>query len=232
MTISMPRQPSRTGPLAVLKSMLPRGAKQRARKVIKAVRYEYRRRLIKAKVRRGDFMKIIVGAAETSQPGWFSTNEQWLDITNSADWSEVFQGKSLLARVAAEHVFEHLTPQESVTALKLIAQHLQNGGRVRIAVPDGYNPDPDYQRHVAVGGIGDDAADHKQVLNVDTLSEIFREAGFKPVHVEGYDRDGRLIQNRWEADDGFIWRSRQNNVPNNWSFVDANTSLIVDGFKA
>lgn len=176
-------------------------------------------------------MKIIVGAAETWQPGWYSTNEQWLDITREKDWQAVFKGKRLITHVVAEHVFEHLTPGQSRTALTLIAAHLVDGGRVRIAVPDGYHPDEDYLRHVGIGGIGDDAADHKQLLTVDSLSALLTEAGFRPHHIEGYDAGGTLVARGWSAEDGHIRRSRVNSLNSPWSFVDADTSLIVDGVK-
>ena len=60
------------------------------------------------------------------------------------------------------------------------------------------------------------------------------EAGFLPLHVEGYDSHGRLIRNEYSADDGFVHRSRANETPEGrerWGFVDADTSLIVDGIK-
>ena len=42
------------------------------------------------------------------------------------------------AHVGAEHVFEHLTWDEARAALANISQYLKDGGRIRIAVPDGY----------------------------------------------------------------------------------------------
>ena len=134
----------------------------------------------------------------------------------------------------AEHVFEHLTHDECRIALAHIGGHMKKGGRIRIAVPDGYHPDSDYLRHVGIDGIGDDAADHKQLLDVDTLGALLIEAGFRPRHIEGYDSLGRLVGKTYSVEDGFIHRSRANAAPNSasrWGFVDADTSLIVDGVK-
>jgi len=176
-------------------------------------------------------LKIIVGAAETWQSGWYPTNEQWLELANLDDWKRVFKGRRLITHVVAEHVFEHLTRKECVDALRYISSHLVEGGRVRIAVPDGYHPNENYLRHVGVNGIGDDASDHMQLFTVDTLSSILSETGFRPVHIEGYDANGTLKIEPWSADCGFISRSRANKFNNTWEFVDANTSLIVDGIK-
>lgn len=217
---------------AMLRRLLPKPLKRLGRKAIKTVKYEYRRARIRGPVARGQNIKIILGAAETFQEGWYSTNENWLDIARADHWEKVFGKKPLVTRAVAEHVFEHLTYEEAQRALKHIYEHMPKGGRIRVAVPDGYNPNPEYIRHVGIAGIGDDAADHKQLLNVDVLTGLIASAGFTPVHIEGYTKSGTLIQNEYDPRDGFIKRSRRNhgeNMP--WSFPDADTSLIVDGIK-
>ena len=112
-----------------------------------------------------------------------------------------------------------------------MVKHLVVGGRIRIAVPDGFNPNPDYIRHVSVNGIGDDATDHKQLLNFDTLSDMLIRSGCDIEHIEGYQSNGKLLVKKWSLSDGFIRRSRQNKTDNSWNFPDASTSLIVDGIK-
>lgn len=220
--------------IAALKRSLPTWLKSPARRAIKRVKYRWRRWRIAGPVSRGEPLKIIVGAAETHQDGWYSTNEDWLDVTKAEDWRAVFKGRRIVTHVLAEHVFEHLTRDECRVALALVGGHMEKGGRIRIAVPDGNHPDGDYLRHVGVGGAGDDAADHKQLLTVETLSALMTEAGFRTDHVEGYDARGRLIRKNHSAEDGFVYRSRANATPESrkrWGFVDAGTSLIVDGVK-
>lgn len=119
-------------------------------------------------------------------------------------------------------------------ALGLIFQYLEPQGRVRIAVPDGFHPDPEYLKHVGINGIGADAQDHKQLLNMTTLSNLLSAAGFQVSVVEGYTQVGQLINSGVSARDGFILRSRSNPLKINaegWNFVDAQTSLIIDGIK-
>lgn len=218
----------------MIKKLLPVGLKKQLRLIVKFFKYGYRRQLIKGPIARGENIKIIVGAAETFQEGWYSTNEQWLNIVSKKDWSTVFSEKKIITNVVAEHVFEHLTRDQCLTSLKNIHKHMIEGGRVRIAVPDGYNPNPEYIRHVGIGGIGDDAADHKQLLNVDVLKEIFVETGFTPNHIEGYTKEGALITNDFSDHEGVIYRSRKHSTEirrKRWAFVDAETSLIVDGIK-
>ena len=220
--------------IAALKRLIPSRLKAPARRAVKTVKYRWRRHRIAAPVSRGEPLRIIVGAAETWQTGWYSTNEDWLDITSAEDWQAVFKGKRILTHVVAEHVFEHLTRDECRTALAHIRRHLEYGGRIRVAVPDGNHPDEVYLRHVGIGGIGDDAADHKQLLTADSLFELMTEACFEPEHIEGYDASGRLIRKPYSPEDGFVSRSRANATPasrKRWDFVDADTSLIVDGVK-
>lgn len=217
---------------ALIKALLPEPIRARIRRTRKSVRYALRRQRMRAAVKRGAHVKIIVGAAETWRPGWYSTNEQWHNIASPADWERIFGGARIITHVVAEHVFEHLTHAEAAQALRLIADHMVPGSRIRIAVPDGYHPDPDYIRHVGINGIGDDASDHKQLLNVDVLSDLLAQAGFKPTLVEGYRRDGALVRSDWSEEHGYVWRSRQNPAKGAFDFVDAETSLIVDGVLA
>lgn len=220
--------------IKAIKKVLPVFLKARIRKFIKFIKYNYRKYYIKWRLTEEKEIKIILGAAETVQRGWFSTNEQWLDITNEEHWKKIFQGRVCLSHVVAEHVFEHLTYQEAQTALAHIKNHMIDGGRIRIAVPDGYHPDPVYLKHVGINGIGDDAADHKQLLNVDVLRNLLEEAGFLSEHLEGYNAAGGLVQKPVDWENGFIMRSRSNDQTDTseiWGFPDSNTSLIVDGRK-
>ena len=197
--------------LNTVRKILPAPVKKPIRQLIKTVKYTRRKYAIRTPIANDQTIKIIVGAAETFQDGWYSTNEQWLDITKQQDWENTFK--------ALKHIYNHMIP----------------GGRIRIAVPDGNNPDPIYLKHVGINGIGDDAADHKQLLTVETLKKLIKTAGFKPQHIEGYTKTGKLIQKQYATTDGFIYRSRANNSAEGearWDFPDANTSLIVDGIKA
>lgn len=218
-----------------IKTKLPVTVKQPVRNLIKYFKYSYRRFALKRALQKYKTIKIIVGAAETYQKSWFSTNEQWLDITKRKHWEKIFNGEARLTHLVAEHVFEHLTPEEAAQSLALIQEHIVEGGRVRIAVPDGYNPDPVYLEHVGINGIGDDAADHKQLLNKDTLTTLLTDAGFTNQLIEGFDKSGRLTIKPHQTDDGFIMRSRANKnsaISQKWAFPDADTSLIIDGIKS
>ena len=111
---------------------------------------------------------------------------------------------------------------------------MTKNSRIRIAVPDGYNPDPEYIKNIDINGSGVAADDHKQLLNVDTLSEILSKSNFNPKLIEGYDVNKNLYTEKYSIEDGFVKRSRQNNDPNlekMWGFKDSKTSLIIDALK-
>ena len=65
-----------------------------------------------------DNVNLILGAALTTQRGWFSTNEEWLDISKAEHWNRLFNSKKRVKRVLAEHVFEHLTIDEMRNSLR------------------------------------------------------------------------------------------------------------------
>ncbi len=219
----------------IVKLIVPSGARRTLRQAQKSAVYFFRRQGIRIPVARSALLKIIVGAAMTRQAGWYSTNEQWLDITNAQHWKNVFCGKALLTHVLTEHVFEHLTEDETRRALGLLWQHMLPGGRIRIAVPDGYHPDSTYLKHVGIAGIGADAEDHKQLLNSDSLCRFLEDAGFVSEMREGYRGDGELVQKPINPSSGLVIRSRSNAETmadrKGWDFVDANTSLVVDGIR-
>jgi len=220
----------------ILKSTLSANLRSKIRAAQKNIVYFWRRQFIRVPIAFNMPLKIILGAALTRQPGWYSTNEQWLDITQISNWQNVFCGKKRIASVLAEHVFEHLTPEETHLALSFISHHMVPGGRIRIAVPDGFNPDVNYVKHVGIGGIGPDAADHKQLLNNETLQSFLQGVGFQTEVMEGYLRTGELVQKPLDIAHGFVFRSRSNKLVGSdklgWSFKDANTSLVVDGIKS
>ena len=140
-----------------------------------------------------------------------------------------------MKRILAEHVFEHLTLKEMQNSLKLIYKNMILGGSLRIAVPDGNNPDLEYRNHCGINGIGADASDHKQFITFELLRKELSKVGFKVKLVEGYLKNHELISKEFDNSLGYVMRSRRNlnNIgsKNGWDFPDANTSLIVDCFK-
>ena len=181
-----------------------------------------------------DTVNIIIGAALTNQKGWFSTNEEWLDISKAEHWNRLFNSKKRVKRVLAEHVFEHLTIDEMRNTLRLIFVNMVNGGSLRIAVPDGNNPNSEYRKHCGINGIGADASDHKQFLNYELLSREVERTGFHHNLIEGYLENKELVLKKVNNNLGRVIRSRSNSInlaKKGWDFCDSNTSLIIDCFK-
>lgn len=174
-------------------------------------------------------LKLIVGAGSTRYDGWISTNVSQLNLLSEDDWNRFLKGGKV-DRVLAEHVWEHLSPLDGLVALRNVYQNLAPGGRIRIAVPDGNHPDISYIDHVKPGGKGPGADDHKILYTCETLCDALRSAGFEPVPIEYWDREGCFHSKEWSASDGHVSRSllhdrrNENGKPNY-------TSLFVDGVK-
>lgn len=119
--------------------------------------------------------RVIVGASSQDYPGWIRTQQHELDLTRRGDWAAMFPNETVAA-VLAEHVWEHLTPDEARAAARNCFAALAPGGFVRCAAPDGLFPDPAYQRIVQVDGPGPadhPAASHKVVYDYRTLPLVF-----------------------------------------------------------
>ena len=173
--------------------------------------------------------KIVLGAAHKRMSGWIGTDIHELNILNNDDWERYFAKNSIDA-LLAEHVWEHLTLEEGRAAAALCFRFLQPGGYLRVAVPDGLHPDPDYLAWVRPGGIGPGADDHKLLFTYKTFSDMFVEAGFDVILLEHFDETGEFHGIDWSAEDGKIDRSRRFDQRNRGISLKY-TSIILDAVK-
>ena len=167
-----------------------------------------KRRALKRSLRNQAVKKIIVGASSTRFEGWIPTNMEILNLLVETDWSEYMKPNSLDA-ILAEHVWEHLTAEEAVVAARNCFNFLKPGGYLRVAVPDGFHPDPRYIEWVRPGGIGPGANDHKLLYNHDTFRRVFASVGFDISMCEYYDEQGEFHVKDWDPADGMIRRSKR-----------------------
>jgi predicted SAM-dependent methyltransferase len=219
----------------LIRRLVPIEWRQHLRDLRKRIIYTGRYINIRLLSKTASSLKIIAGAALTSQAGWLSTNQEWLDVADEEDWKKIFGTKKIITHVVAEHVFEHLTEREVKKALSNFRRFMKPNARIRIAVPDGNNPNKEYLKQVGVAGLGPDAQDHKQLFTAEKLTKALEEFGFHVNVLEGYLSNGELVSLPYDVNDGFIIRSRNNvnaSTVEGWDFVDARTSLIVDGIKA
>lgn len=175
-------------------------------------------------------LKIVIGAGETAYEGWIPTDIPAFDILKHTHWADLFQPNAI-HRMLAEHVFEHLTTDQLTDFLRIARIYLGDGGRIRIAVPDGYHPDPTYIEHVRPGGIGVGADDHKVLYTCDLMAEILTAQGYDFQLLEYFNADGEFQQVEWDVADGYIKRSADNDTRNSEGKL-AYTSLIVDCWVA
>jgi predicted SAM-dependent methyltransferase len=179
-------------------------------------------------------IKLFLSAGPYTRDGFLSTQQEELDLLKPLDWQESFSERRV-AVILCEHVWEHLTVEEGKRAAKQCFDYLEPGGYVRCAVPDALFPNEAYQKTVAVNGPGP-AADHKVVYDYRLLSEVFASAGFEVRLLEWWDENGQFHWTDWEAEDGFIYRSRRFDARNqHFDGTDTRklgfTSLILDAVK-
>ena len=174
-------------------------------------------------------LRIVIGAGGIYDRGWIATDIEDLNLLKAEHWQRLFKPSSIDA-LLAEHVWEHLSEEDGYKAARQCYEYLKPGGRLRVAVPDGFHPDPKYIDHVKPGGCGPGAHDHKVLYNYLTFSRIFEEAGFRVEPLEYFDANGLFNFVNWQPEDGKIHRSRgfdDRNVVRPLSY----TSLILDAWK-
>lgn len=174
--------------------------------------------------------KIVIGAGDVYYgPEWIATNVEDLDITNPQDW-QFFFGDTQADCIFAEHVFEHLTPKETMDALTNIFNYLKKGGNLRIAVPDGLFPNEDYINHVKPNGIGAGSDDHKILYTYKTLSDVLHQVPFMVELREYWNEQGYFVETYWNVQKGQVSRSRRFDSRNQGDKINY-TSIIVDCIK-
>lgn len=198
-------------------------------KITQPVKRLYQQGLLWFALRLTTSPKIILGASTTRYRGWISTNIEGLNILNPQDWQRYFRPNSIAA-LLAEHVWEHLTESNGLQAAILCFEFLKRDGYLRIAVPDGFHPDPAYRELVRPNGTGAGAQDHKVFYTYETLGVLLQQAGFKPLFLEYFDETGKFHESDWDPEMGPVLRSARFDARNHDGQLKY-TSLIVDAIK-
>lgn len=175
------------------------------------------------------FKKIIIGSSGTKYFGWISTDKEILNVLKTDDFKRLLK-KNMIEAFLAEHVWEHLTLEESRIANKNCYFFLKKGGHLRIAVPDGYNPNPEYINNVKIGGKGKGGKDHKVLYNYKMTLKEFNNIGFRVKLLEYWDENANFHSMDWKKRDGMIRRSSRYDKRNIKGRLEY-TSLIVDAIK-
>lgn len=173
--------------------------------------------------------RIVLGAGGTFHKGWIHTDIETLNILVESDWERYFK-KSSIRALLAEHVWEHLSGEEGVLAARNCFEFLRHDGYLRLAVPDGFNPDPAYIEYVKVGGSGVGADDHKILYDYISLSKMLNSVGFEVKLLEYFDQMGIFHSVEWASSEGKIERSSVHDSRNAGGELKY-TSLIVDAQK-
>ena len=207
----------------------------KARRRVRRLRKAYYLRVGPSRIRKAvaasPAQRIVIGAGSKQPPGWLPTQIEFLNLLEPAQWESFFQPDSLQAMLA-EHVWEHLTPEEGAQAARTCYRFLRPGGYLRVAVPDGLHPDPEYHEWVKVGGASpmQVANDHKVLYTHDTLRALFESAGFRVDLYEYFDEAGTFHFHDWDERAGKIWRSKRFDRRNAGGTLRF-TSIVLDAVK-
>lgn len=178
-------------------------------------------------------MRFVIGAGKMVLDGWINTQEDELNLLNRNDFTLLFRDNKPVAFLA-EHVWEHRTYEEGCIAARNCFDFLQDGGYIRVAVPDKNFRNKWYQDMVQVGGNGDPnhpAFTHKIVYDYHTLQQVFEQAGFEVELLEWCDENGSFHYKYWNESDGKIGRSLRFDTRNQNGTLGM-VSIILDAKKS
>lgn len=214
---------------------LVRQAKRIRRKIRKAYFRLLGPALLRSALRSYTQPRIVIGASQKHDPGWIPTEKDYLDLLRPEDWGRYFPVSSIEG-LLAEHVWEHLSPEGALTAANTCFTYLRPGGCLRVAVPDGLHPDPDYIALVKVEGLTPNDRgdlypnDHKVLYTYRTLRELFETAGYQVELLEYFDESGVFHSTDWSNERGTVRRSKRYDRRNQGGVL-AYTSIILDAVK-
>lgn len=177
----------------------------------------------------GKKIKLVVGSSGLYEKDWIPSEYYFLNLLKEQDWFIYFK-ENQIDNILSEHVWEHLTLKDGEIAAKTCFKFLKSGGRLRVAVPDGFHPNEEYINYVKPGGYGAGAHDHKILYNYHSFSKVFSDAGFKVNLLEYFDESGYFNSVDWSKDEGYIHRSIRYDE-RNVDKMPNYTSLIIDAVK-
>lgn len=175
-------------------------------------------------------VKVVVGSMYSLFKGWIHTDIETLNLLVKSDWDKYFPENSI-DKILAEHVWEHLTPDQGKLAFQHCYTYLKPGGFLRVAVPDGFNPSEEYINYVKPGGTGNGADDHKILYTYQIMSGFLTKIGFKVNLLEYFDENGQFHKAPWNPEDGMVRRSADHDDRNKDGKLGY-TSLIIDAYKS
>ncbi|MBL4625667.1 MAG: hypothetical protein JKY42_11085 [Flavobacteriales bacterium] len=186
------------------------------------------RKVVAEMIKHNNPVQICVGSSGDDYTGWLPTEQNFLELLDEKTWTNLFDTPNSIDAMLAEHVWEHMSLEDGKSAAKMCYKFLKPGGFLRIAVPDGFTPDPEFIEAVDVGGYGRCADGHLVLYNHKTFTEVFEQAGFKVNKLEYFDENGKFIHNPWDLKTGIIKRSTGNKGANKDVF---DSSIILDAIK-
>lgn len=174
--------------------------------------------------------KLNVGSGNVEfDKEWFSCDINLLNLTKRSDWFRLL-GFTKVNNIFAEHVWEHLSDEDTYLANQNCYKFLKKNGRLRIAVPDGNHPNKDYIDYVKPNGIGIGSDDHKILYNYCSMKKRLEEVGFRVELLEYWDENGKFHYKDWTNEYGKVRRSRRYDSRNSNGELNY-TSLIIDAIK-
>ena len=181
--------------------------------------------LLRRATNRGE-IRLIVGSGHTRYEGWIPTNIDTLNLLDESTWARFLRPGTVTA-ILAEHVWEHLTPEEGLIAAQTCFRFLRPGGHLRVAVPDGLHPDARYIAEVKPPADG-----HAVLYTHESLTTLLEAAGLSVQLYEYYDAIGVLHSDPWDPSGGTILRSKQyNDAHPDLPFNPVDTSIILDAIR-
>jgi predicted SAM-dependent methyltransferase len=201
---------------------------QAVRSIRDGLRRPIRRWALQRKVHRKP-LKIVLGSSGLHVHDWLLTDMDQLNVVIESDWERYFQRDTVDA-VLAEHVWEHLTSEQAMEAARNCYAFLRPGGRLRLAVPDGLHPDPEYIDAVKPMGSAKGSDTHKVLYTCNSLERLLESAGFTTNVLECFDDEGNFVSADWDPRDGMVRRSARFDSRNHDGQLRY-TSVIIDAFK-
>ena len=152
--------------------------------------------------------------------------KKW-NLAAPGEWEDLYESDSIDA-ILAENIWEYMSCEEGLEAVKNCYKFLKPGVYIICSVPDKNFKNEWYQNIMKFGGL--DHSEHKANYDYKTFKDLFEQSGFTVKLLEYCDEDGDFHYVEWDKADGMISRSYRFHKTNNMDSLKA-VSIIIDAKK-
>lgn len=135
-----------------------------------------------------------LGLVDTNLPEYISTDQDELDLINRYDITKYIPQASIL-NILANHVMEHIYPEEIWNVFNNIFFMQKAGGYLVICVPDLLSPNSRHYKGMEEAILFQPKASHFIFFSLESITYLLSKIGYEVIPIYYHNEKGKTIRN-------------------------------------